>query len=77
MRVLCLLVSQAGKPVSRNEIRGLLWDESTFDWLEAAYRLRDGYLFWLPGAPGFDPLYSDARFADLIHRLGVVPRELA
>ena len=30
MRVLCLLVSQAGKPVSREEIRRLLWDESTF-----------------------------------------------
>ncbi len=30
MRVLCLLVSQAGKPVSREEIRHLLWGESTF-----------------------------------------------
>jgi TolB-like protein len=30
MRVLCLLVNQAGKPVNREEIRRLLWDESTF-----------------------------------------------
>ena len=30
MRVLCLLVSQAGKPVTREEIRRLLWGESTF-----------------------------------------------
>ena len=30
MRVLCLLVSQAGKPVDRKEIRSLLWGESTF-----------------------------------------------
>ena len=42
-----------------------------FDWLETAYRLRDGYLFWLPGAPGLDPLRTDARFADLVRRIGV------
>jgi DNA-binding response OmpR family regulator len=30
MRVLCLLVIQAGKPVSRDEVRRLLWGESTF-----------------------------------------------
>ena len=47
--------------------------DAAFDWLETAYRLRDGYLFWLPGAPGLDPLHSDARFADLVHRVGVVP----
>ena len=47
--------------------------DAAFDWLETAYRLRDGYLFWLPGAPGLDPLHSDPRFADLIHRVGVVP----
>lgn len=42
-----------------------------FDWLEKAWQLRDGYLFWLSGAPGLDPLRSDARFADLVRRLGV------
>jgi tetratricopeptide (TPR) repeat protein len=47
--------------------------DDAFAWLEAAYQLRDGYLFWLPGAPGLDPLHSDARFADLVHRVGVVP----
>ncbi len=47
--------------------------EAAFDWLETAYRLRDGYLFWLPGAPGLDPLRSDPRFADLVHRVGIVP----
>jgi tetratricopeptide (TPR) repeat protein len=46
--------------------------DAAFNWLEAAYRLRDGYLFWLPGAPGLDPVHSDARFADLVHRVGVV-----
>src|SRR5512146_1451657 len=30
MRVLCLLVSEAGRPVTRDDIRRLLWDDSTF-----------------------------------------------
>lgn len=47
--------------------------EAALDWLETAYRLRDGYLFWLPGAPGLDPLRSDPRFTDLVRRMGVVP----
>lgn len=45
--------------------------DAAFACLETAYRLRDGYLFWLPGAPGLDPLHSDPRFADLVHRVGV------
>jgi len=44
-----------------------------FDWLEKAYQLRDGYLFWLPGAPGLEPLRPDARFIDLVRRIGVSP----
>jgi TolB-like protein len=51
--------------------------DAAFDWLETAYRFRDGYLFWLPGAPGLDPLHSDPRFADLVHRVGIVPLQLA
>ncbi len=47
--------------------------DEAFDWLETAYRLRDGYLFWLPGAPGLDPLHSDPRFADLVHRVRAAP----
>jgi TolB-like protein/tetratricopeptide (TPR) repeat protein len=50
--------------------------DAAFDWLDTAYRLRDGYLFWLAGAPGLDPLHSDARFADLVHRVGVVPPDV-
>jgi TolB-like protein/tetratricopeptide (TPR) repeat protein len=65
-------------PVAFAAIHAGLGDiDAAFDWLETAYRLRDGYLFWLPGAPGLDPLHSDARFADLVHRVGVVPPELA
>lgn len=47
--------------------------DAAFEWLEAAYRIRDGYLFWLPGAPGLDPLHSDPRFATLLRRVGVAP----
>lgn len=47
--------------------------DGAFEWLETAYRLRDGYLFWLPGAPGLDPLHADPRFADLVLRVGVAP----
>lgn len=47
--------------------------DAAFDCLETAYRVRDGSLFWLSGAPGLDPLRSDARFADLVGRIGVAP----
>jgi TolB-like protein/Flp pilus assembly protein TadD len=50
--------------------------DAAVEWLETAYRLRDGYLFWLPGAPGLDPLHADPRFADLVHRVGTVPPPL-
>lgn len=45
--------------------------DTAFEWLERAYRLRDGRLFWLPGEPGLDPLHPDPRFADLLRRMGV------
>ena len=60
-------VRQALDYVARGEV------DAAFDWLETAYRLRDGTLFWLPGAPGLDPLHADARFVDLVRRVGVVP----
>lgn len=47
--------------------------DAAFQWLHAAFRLRDGSLFWLPGAPGLEPLHTDARFADLVGRIGVAP----
>jgi TolB-like protein len=45
--------------------------DAAFEWLETAYRFRDGSLFWLAGAPGLDPLHADARFDDLLRRVGV------
>ena len=46
--------------------------DTAFGWLETAYRLRDGYLFWLSGAPGLDPLDPDVRFANIVQRMGIV-----
>lgn len=61
-------------PVAFAVIHAGLGDFNTaFDWLETAYQLRDGSLFWLPGTPGLDPLHADARFADLVRRMGVTP----
>jgi TolB-like protein/Tfp pilus assembly protein PilF len=54
---------------------GLGCIDTAFDWLETAYRGRDGYLFWLQGAPGLDPLRPDPRFADLLQRMGIAPWE--
>jgi TolB-like protein/Flp pilus assembly protein TadD len=46
--------------------------DAAFDWLETAYRLRDDKLFWLTtGLPAFDPLRSDPRFAQFVHRMGL------
>ncbi len=45
--------------------------DTAFSWLDTAYRIRDGSLFWIAGAPGLDPLHSDRRFADLVRRVGV------
>jgi TolB-like protein/tetratricopeptide (TPR) repeat protein len=50
---------------------GLGDSAAAFQWLETAYRLRDGYLFWLSGAPGLDPLRSDQRFGDLVRRVRI------
>jgi|WetSurMetagenome_2_1015567.scaffolds.fasta_scaffold09215_3 TolB-like protein/tetratricopeptide (TPR) repeat protein len=47
--------------------------DAAFGWLEAAYGIRDGFLFWLTGTPGLDPLHADPRFADLVRRVGIAP----
>jgi TolB-like protein len=59
-------------PIAFATIHAGLGDiDKALDSLQTAYRLRDGYLFWLPGAPGLDPLRADPRFLDLVHRLGI------
>jgi len=44
--------------------------EDAFLWLERAYKERDLYLAWIKFDPAVDPLRSDPRFLDLLHRMG-------
>ena len=50
---------------------GLGDKEQAFAWLEKAYQERSNYLAWLKVFPILDPLRSDPRFADLVHRVGL------
>ena len=45
--------------------------ETAFEWLEKAYKERDFYLIYLKVDPRLDPLRGDARFTDLLHRVGL------
>jgi TolB-like protein/tetratricopeptide (TPR) repeat protein len=48
--------------------------DEAFRWLEAACRSRADMVWVTAGFPGIDPLRSDPRFADLVHRMGIVAR---
>ena len=51
---------------------GLGENEQAFAWLEEAYKERSNMLQFVKVHPLFDPLRGDPRFADLVHRLGLV-----
>lgn len=46
-------------------------EDQAFEWLNTAYEDRFWLLVFLNVEPGFDPLRSDPRFHDLLHRVGV------
>ncbi len=48
---------------------GLGLKEEAFQWLEKAYRVRDGDMCLLKVWPHYDPLRSDPRFQDLLRRM--------
>jgi TolB-like protein/DNA-binding winged helix-turn-helix (wHTH) protein/Tfp pilus assembly protein PilF len=50
---------------------GLGDNEQAFAWLEQAYKERSGLLQLVNVHPLLDPLRGDARFVDLIHRVGL------
>jgi serine/threonine protein kinase/TolB-like protein/Flp pilus assembly protein TadD len=52
---------------------GLGQKDQAFVWLEKAYQERSGLMPWLKGEPKWDPLRGDARFADLLRRIGLAP----
>ena len=45
--------------------------ETALEWLEKAYQDRDFYLIYLKVDPRLDPLRGDARFIDLLRRVGL------
>lgn len=52
---------------------GLNDEELAWEWLGKAYESRDAWLVWLGVNPRFDNLRRDARFADLMRRIGLTP----
>jgi len=54
-----------------NAYLGLGDIEQAFYWLEQAYREKSSMLQWVKTHPYFDPIRSDPRFVDLIHRMGL------
>ena len=48
---------------------GLGNHESAFEWLEKAYAGKDSWLNYVALDPRLDPLRTDMRFADLLHRM--------
>ena len=52
---------------------GLGEQDKAFEWLEKAYKDREGRMTILKFAPEFDSLRSDPRYAELIRRVGLAP----
>jgi TolB-like protein/Flp pilus assembly protein TadD len=50
---------------------GLGETDQAFGWLEKSYAERERWMLQLKVAPFLDPLRSDARFADLVRRVGI------
>jgi len=50
---------------------GLGDKDQTFAWLDKAYHDRAFFLIWLKVEPRFDSLRDDARFQDLLRRIGL------
>src|SRR5579863_55003 len=54
-----------------NAYLGLGENEEAFTWLEQAYKEQSNMLQFIKVHPYFDPLRSDPRFTELIHRVGL------
>jgi tetratricopeptide (TPR) repeat protein len=54
-----------------NAYLGLGDNEQAFVWLEPAYQEKSNILMFLKTHPHFDPIRSDPRFANLLHRVGL------
>ncbi len=49
--------------------------DHAFEWLDKAAEARDALLYYLKVGPIYDPLRSDPRYADLLHRIGLAVDE--
>jgi TolB-like protein/Flp pilus assembly protein TadD/DNA-binding winged helix-turn-helix (wHTH) protein len=54
-----------------NAYLGLGDTDQVFVWCERAYQEKSNILQWIKVHPFFDPVRSDPRFADLLHRVGL------
>jgi pentatricopeptide repeat protein len=54
-----------------NAYLGMGDNEQAFYWLEQAYKEKSNILQFLKTHPYFDPIRSDPRFTDLVHRVGL------
>lgn len=54
-----------------NAYLGVGDDEQAFVWLEKAYQEQSNMLQFIKVHPYFDPIRSDPRFADMVHRVGL------
>jgi serine/threonine-protein kinase len=52
---------------------GLGWKDQALENLSRAYRERSGWMTYLKVDPRLDPLRSDSRFIDLLHRVHLTP----
>ena len=50
---------------------GLGENDKSFEWINKAYDERSNWLVWLKSDPRWDPIRSDKRFAELVHRVGL------
>lgn len=50
---------------------GLEEADEALEWLEKAYEERNQWLSWLKVEPRLDVLRTDARFVDLVRRVGL------
>jgi hypothetical protein len=54
-----------------NACLGIGNDEQAFVWLERAYTEKSNILLFVKTHPYFDPIRSDPRFQELVHRVGL------
>ncbi len=63
--------ARGGQATSCQGVKQLGENDEAFAWLERAYQEQSNILQFLKVHPYFDPLRDDARFKDLLRRVGL------